>query len=133
MNTQTTLPARQPADGGLSSSDLFGFLSGATSEERNGVIPQPAPICAKITPIQERIQDAIGYAYELMDCTSPARHDLLLRQIKTTLTPLESELEEMRNECANLRKWGEQWKRRAKMEQSLNSQPNSQAQPPKVG
>jgi hypothetical protein len=127
MDNQTTLPARQPSDGGLSSSELFGFLSGSTSEERNGVIPQPAPICATITPIQDRIQDAIGYAYELMDCTSPARHDLLLRQIKMTLTPLESELEEMRNQCANLRQWGEQWKRRAKMEQALNSLPNAKS------
>jgi hypothetical protein len=113
-DTQTTLPDR----------DLFGFLSGATSEERNGVMPQPAPICATITPIQERILDAMGYAAELIDCTSPARHDLLLRQILMTLTPLEAELEKMRNQCSNLRKWGEQWKRRAKLEQSLNSLPN---------
>ena len=96
---------------------LFGFLPGATSEERNGVIPQPAPICATITPIQEHIQEALGFAYELMECTSPARHDLILRQIRMTLTPLESELEDMRVQCANLRLWGEQWKRRAKLEQ----------------
>jgi hypothetical protein len=110
-DTQTTLPDR----------DLFGFLSGATSEERNGVMPQPAPICATITPIQERIQYAIEIAVELIDCTSTARHDLLLRRLQMTLTPLEAELEEMRNQCANLRKWGEQWKRRAKLEQDLNS------------
>jgi hypothetical protein len=107
------------------SGSTFWAISGKTSEERNGVMPQPASICATITPIQERIQDAIGYSYELMDCTSPTRHHYLLQRITVALKPLESELEEMRNQCANLRKWGEQWKRRAKMEQAFNSQPNA--------
>jgi len=106
---------------GVTYTDLFGFLPGLTSEQRCGVMPQPKPICATITPIIERIVEALASIDEIKTCASPHRHECLIQSIETALSPIELELEDMRNKCADLRKWGESWKRRTKLEMDLNS------------
>lgn len=109
---------------GIGRSDLFGFGSGSTSEERCGIIPQPPPVCLAITPPQEKVIEALSLLAQLRECTSPIASDRLMGMIAECLSPVEAELEEIRNQCAKLRQWGEAWKRRAKMEMEINSLPN---------
>mgnify|MGYP003629692263 CR=1 FL=1 len=109
---------------GVGCDALFGFLSGTTSEQRCGIMPQPSPVCLAITPPQERVIEALAILEQLKECTSPISSVQLMNQITECLRPVESELEEVRLQCSKLRQWGEAWKKRTKLEIELNSLPN---------
>ena len=72
--------------------DSFGYGQGNTSEEKCGIIKQPEPSCHLINALEEKLRD----------------DNLMTKDI-------EEKLEEIRGANMEIRKWGQQWKRKAKV------------------
>lgn len=84
--------------------EVCGFGRGSTNEERCGMMPQPPPVCLAITPPQEKVIEVLSLLSQLRKCTSPIASNRLMDMIDECLNPVETELEEVRNQCSKLRR-----------------------------